>query len=74
MSLPGVPDPEFPNYPLPNDDLDDGHDVHVGNVTQCGLDMGVAQLVTEFNSPGALAGEFFAASGRLNEVTVLDTS
>jgi hypothetical protein len=76
-----VPDPEFPNYPLPNDDAADPDDVPFGNVTRCGLDMGVAQLVTEFNSPSAaapfpvanLAGEFFAASGRLNEVTVLDT-
>ena len=73
VALPGVPDPEFGNYPLPNDDLDDALDAARGNVTQCGLDMGVARLVTEFNSPGALAGEFFAASGRLNEITVLDT-
>jgi hypothetical protein len=77
-----VLDPEFGNYPLPNDDPADGLDVPFGNVTQCGLDMGVAQFVTEFNSPrpglvpaplSPLAGEFFAADGRLNEVTVLDT-
>jgi hypothetical protein len=77
-----VPDPEFANYPLPNDNPALGSDVPFGNVTQCGLSMGVARFVTEFNSPvpggvdnfvSPLAGEFFAASGRLNEVTVLDT-
>ena len=65
----GAGDLEFPNYPLPNDDPDDADDVPFGNVTECGLDMGVARFVTQ----GNLAGQFFAASGRLNQVTVLDT-
>jgi hypothetical protein len=75
----GGADGEFGNYPLPNDDLASGADVPFGNVTTCGLDMGVARFVTESNisvgGSGAqfLTGNFFAASGRLNEVTVLDT-
>lgn len=79
-----VPDPAFANYPLGVDNVLSGSDIPVGNVTRCGLDLGVAKFVTEFNSPrtrtpadafpvSPLAGEFFAADGRLNEVTVLDT-
>ena len=74
-------DPEFGIYPLPNVSTDPTV-APFGNVTQCGLEMGVSRFVTEFNSPvpggvdgvaTPLAGEFFAASGRLDEVTVLDT-
>lgn len=51
-------DPNFVSYP------------EVGTYpTECGLSMGVARLVTS----GTLAGQFYTASGRLNQVTVLDT-
>jgi len=51
-------DVNFPNYP------------EIGTYpSECGLDMGVARLVTS----GDLAGQFYTASGRLNQVTVLDT-
>jgi len=54
------PDPEFDNYPFPTP---------ATYPTECGLDMGTASFVTS----GSLAGQFYAADGRLNEVTVLDT-
>lgn len=53
-----TPDGNFLNYP------------EIGTYpSECGLDMGVARLVTS----GTLAGQFYTASGRLNQVTVLDT-
>lgn len=54
-----IPDPEFANYPLP---------ITPTYPTECGVSMGTAELATG----GALAGQFFAAHGRLNEVTVVD--
>jgi hypothetical protein len=54
-----IPDPEFANYPLPE---------FPTYPTQCGVSMGTAQFTTD----GALEGQFFAAHGRLNEVTVVD--
>ena len=70
---------EFNDYPLPNQDPL-GLAEPFSNETNCGLSMGVARFVTEFNIDGgtpsadnALVGNFFAANGRLNEVTVLDT-
>lgn len=62
---PGVQvDPEFGNYPLPSPPS--GPATYP---TECGLNMGTAQFVTQ----GDLAGQFFHAYGALNEVTVLDT-
>ena len=37
--------------------------------TNCGLSLGTAQLITT----GSEAGKYFRASGRLNQVTVVDT-
>ena len=54
-----IPDPEFPNYPLPE---------FPTYPTECGVSMGTARFVTE----GDLEGEFFAAHGRMNEITVVD--
>lgn len=54
------PDPEFDEYPNPSP---------VSYPTHCGLDLGVAQLV----DAGEGAGQFFAADGVLNQVTVVDT-
>jgi hypothetical protein len=61
LVTPGVQvDPEFGNYPEPQPTT---------YPTECGLSMGTARFVTS----GALAGQFYTASGRLNQVTVLDT-
>jgi hypothetical protein len=61
LATPGVQDdPEFGNYPLP---------IPATYPTECGLDMGTARFVTS----GNLAGQFYTADGRLNQVTVLDT-
>lgn len=53
-------DPGFGSYPNP------GSAVYP---TECGLELGSAALVTD----GALAGQYFTADGRLNQVTVVDT-
>jgi hypothetical protein len=55
-----IPDPEFGEYPSP---------APVTYPTHCGLDLGTAQYV----SGGTLAGQYYTADGRLNEVTVVDT-
>ncbi|MCU1392686.1 MAG: hypothetical protein JWM34_1114 [Ilumatobacteraceae bacterium] len=60
LTLGGTPDPQFPNYPDPQP---------VTYPTHCGIDLGTASLVTS----GTLAGQYYAASGRINQVTVLDT-
>lgn len=54
------PDPEFGDYPFPSP---------ATYPTECGIDLGEADLVTS----GALTGQYYAADGRLNEVTVVDT-
>ncbi|MDO8362471.1 MAG: fibronectin type III domain-containing protein [Actinomycetota bacterium] len=56
----GLPDPQFVNYPSPSSPT---------YPTRCGLDLGTSQLVTS----GPLAGQYYTASGRLNQVTVSDT-
>jgi hypothetical protein len=53
-------DPQFGNYPNPSP---------VASVTRCGVDLGTAQYVTS----GTLAGQYYAANGRINQVTVSDT-
>ena len=54
------PDPEFGDYPFPSP---------ATYPTECGIALGTASLITS----GALAGQYYAADGRLNEVTVADT-
>lgn len=56
----GAPDPQFPNYPSPSSP---------NYPTRCGVDLATGQLVTS----GPLAGQYYTASGRLNQVTVSDT-
>lgn len=66
----GVPDPNFNQYPYPVDA--NGIPTNPGAVTyptNCGLSLGTAQLITT----GSEAGKYFRASGRLNQVTVVDT-
>ncbi len=53
-------DPQFGSYPFPSP---------ATYPTECGIALGSASLVTT----GALAGQYYAAAGRLNEVTVADT-
>ena len=60
-----TPDPFF----APSD-LDAPRYPEIGTYpSECGLSMATARLVTS----GNLAGQFYTASGRLNQVTVLDT-
>lgn len=62
----GTPDPNRPEYPYPTDD----NGVPNPNYpTYCGIELGTARFVTR----GAGAGQFFAADGVLNQVTVVDT-
>jgi hypothetical protein len=66
----GIADPNFNQYPYPVDA--NGIPTNPGAVTyptNCGLTLGTAQLITT----GSEAGKYFRASGRLNQVTVVDT-
>lgn len=56
----GLPDSVFPEYPYP---------AVPTYPTRCALDMGTARLLTA----GPFAGTYFSASGRLNQITVVDT-
>lgn len=56
----GFADPVFAEYPYP---------AVPTYPTRCGVDMGTARLVTT----GGFAGAYFAASGRLNQISVVDT-
>jgi len=56
----GAADPQFTNYPSP---------ASPNYPTHCGVDLGTAQYVTT----GSLAGQYYAATGRINQVTVSDT-
>jgi hypothetical protein len=65
--LPGTtPDPQFPQYPYPVDA--DGVPA-VTYPTHCGVNLGIGKLITG----DRLAGVYFAATGRLNQLTVVDT-
>ncbi|HEX7276793.1 MAG TPA: hypothetical protein VF244_05405 [Acidimicrobiales bacterium] len=66
-AAPGGPaDPKFAEYPYPENP--DGTP-NATYPTHCGIDLGVAKLIK--NGPGR--GQFFATSGVLNQVTVVDT-
>lgn len=56
----GLPDSVFPEYPYP---------AVPTYPTRCAVDMGTARLVTS----GPNAGAYFAASGWIDQVTVVDT-
>lgn len=62
----GGPDPVRSQYAYPT--LADGT-ANATYPTHCGINLGNAQFVRS----GAGAGQFFAAEGRLNQVTVVDT-
>jgi hypothetical protein len=62
----GAADPLFSQYPYPVD----GNGVPNANYpTSCGINLGTAHLLTS----GTGAGQFFEATGLLNQVTVADT-
>ena len=54
-----TPDGQFNNYPFPSP---------AAYPTECGVNLGTATIV----STGTLAGQYYAASGFINEVTVSD--
>ncbi len=66
----GATDPGFSQYPYPVDA--NGVPTNPGAVTyptNCGLSLGKGDLI----QTGSEAGKYFRASGRLNQVTVVDT-
>jgi hypothetical protein len=63
----GGPDPLFGQYPYPQDPTTG--DSLASYPTDCAINMGPAKLITS----GAGAGQFFQATGALNQVTVVDT-
>jgi hypothetical protein len=70
----GGADPAYPLYPDTIDiDATGGLGAVTANYpTNCGVDLGTGDLIVDPNSP--LEGLYFAASGRLNQVTVTQTS
>lgn len=60
-------DPNFPEYPYPVNDLTG--EVEATYPTYCGINLGRARFVTR----GAGAGQFFAATGVIDQITVVDT-
>jgi hypothetical protein len=66
LTVGGSADPVFAGYPYPTNA--DGTP-NATYPTHCGVDLGNSQLIK--TGPGA--GQFFAASGRLNQVSVVDT-
>ena len=56
----GGPDGQFGNYPTPNP---------VAAETHCGVNLGSGQLVKS----GPLSGQYYTASGLINQVTISDT-
>jgi hypothetical protein len=62
----GTGDPLFPQYPYPTD----GNGDSIANYpTYCGVDMGRGRLITS----GPRAGQYFTATGRMNQITVVNT-
>lgn len=70
-AAPGGPaDGQFSEYPYPENP--DGT-ANPSYPTHCGITLGNAHLVTQGSPATTGAGQFFAASGRLNQVTIVDT-
>lgn len=63
----GAADSNFPEYPYPVNDTT--LEVEATYPTYCGVNLGRARFVTR----GAGAGQFFAASGVINQITIVDT-
>jgi hypothetical protein len=62
-----VPDPQYAGYPYPDDPTTGASTATFP--THCGVDMGNAHFVTT----GSGAGKWFAATARLNQVTIVNT-
>lgn len=62
----GAADPLFPQYPYP---VDGNGDAAPNYPTNCGIDLGTGALVTS----GPRAGQYFRATGRLAQLTVVNT-
>jgi hypothetical protein len=62
----GAADPKFNQYPYP---VDANGVPNPNYPTSCGVDLGIGKLITT----GARAGQYFTATGRINQVTVVDT-
>jgi len=62
----GASDPRFPGYPYP---VDANNVPNPNYPTTCGLDLGIGALLTQ----GDYAGNYFAATGRINQITIVDT-
>lgn len=63
----GAADPMYDDYPYPDDD--ETGEPTPNYPTKCTVDLGKAEFVKK----GLGAGQFFAASGVMNQVTVVDT-
>lgn len=64
------PDPRFDQYPYPDDPATG--EATPSYPTFCGVELGTATLVRD-GDPAFGLGQFFAASGRLDQITVVDT-
>lgn len=62
----GVPDPQFTQYPYPVDSAGDALSLPA---TNCAVDLGTAALIVA----GPRAGQYFKATGRIAQLTVVDT-
>ncbi|MEZ5222108.1 MAG: hypothetical protein R2743_11490 [Ilumatobacteraceae bacterium] len=62
----GQPDGLFDQYPYP---VDGSGDSIATYATNCGIDLGTASLVTS----GPSAGQYFRSTGRIAQLTVVDT-
>ncbi len=62
----GAGDPLFPQYPYP---VDANGVPNANYPTHCGVNLGIGKLITA----GVFAGQYFEASGRINQVTLVDT-
>jgi hypothetical protein len=69
----GTADPLYSQYPYPQDALTGDSVAHYP--TDCGIDLGAARLMVadDPSVAGNESGQFFQATGALNQVTVVDT-
>jgi hypothetical protein len=62
----GSADPNFSEYPYP---VDANGVPNPNYPTNCGVNLGIGSLITS----GDRAGQYFTATGRINQITVVDT-